>query len=82
MIDLLVALGVTLVVLLLCVFGMAIGLFFNRKPIKHCGGAAFEYKGTKIECGVCANAGKCKKRKKHQHEHPEEHSHEHEAPVS
>lgn len=51
--ELLIAIGAALLVMLLCVGGMAIGLFFKRKPIQHCGGAAFEYKGTKIDCPAC-----------------------------
>lgn len=39
--------------LLLCVFGMAIGLFFQRKPIQHCGGATVEFKGERIDCPLC-----------------------------
>jgi hypothetical protein len=61
--NLVIAILFSLVILLLCVAGMSVGLFFNRKPIKHCGGAAFEHKGTKIECGACANRGTCKNKK-------------------
>jgi len=58
--NLLIVIGASLLLLIICVTGMAIGLFFKRKPIQHCGGASFEYKGTKIDCPACGSVSECK----------------------
>ena len=53
---------IVLGVLLLCVAGMAIGVMFGRKPIKHCGGAINEH-GEREACSLCGNHGQCKREK-------------------
>ena len=50
-------------VLLLCVGGMAIGVMFGRKPIKHCGGAINE-RGEREACTLCGAKGTCKREDK------------------
>ncbi len=62
---------VVLAVLLLCVLGMAIGVVFGRKPIRHCGGSSLVYKGEKIDCPLCSNEG-CKNNREGRCEKPEE----------
>jgi hypothetical protein len=48
----------------LSLFGMCIGLFFARPPIKgSCGGLG---KIAGLKCGACSNQGKCKKKNQDQ----------------
>ena len=49
---------IVLGVLLLCVAGMAIGVMFGRKPIKHCGGAIND-RGEREPCSLCGNRDAC-----------------------
>ena len=49
---------IVLGVLLLCVAGMAIGVIFGRKPIKHCGGAIND-RGEREPCSLCGNRDRC-----------------------
>lgn len=47
-------------VFLMCVVALmgAGALFFNRKPVQHCGGSSLKYKGERIDCPVCAGCEK------------------------
>jgi len=51
--DTIILIGVATVVVALFIGLMMLGVYLRGKPIKHCGGAAFEYKGEKIECSAC-----------------------------
>jgi len=56
-------LGITLALMALAGLGMAIGVIFRGKPIRHCGGASLSFDGEKIDCPACGQAGECKRRK-------------------
>ena len=51
--DTLILIGVAVLVVTLFIGAMMLGVYVRGKPIKHCGGASFEFKGEKIECSVC-----------------------------
>jgi|GEM_PF-886221 len=58
-----ILLSITLLVLVLCVAGMAVGVMVGRKPIQHCGNASLKHKGQDIDCPLCANK-ECPENKK------------------
>lgn len=46
-----------LVILGLCLLGMAVGVIFRGKSFKSCGCASIEFRGERIDCPACVREG-------------------------
>lgn len=57
MASLLLYIGLSVVVVGLCLLGMSVGLIFRNKTFRACGNAARDFDGEPIECAACGGKG-------------------------
>lgn len=51
--DFIVVFSIAVVVIALCLLGMAVGVILRGKSFRSCGGASLVFRGEKIKCPGC-----------------------------
>ena len=51
--DFFIVFSIAVVVIALCLLGMAVGVILRGKSFKSCGGASVTFRGEKIRCPGC-----------------------------